>query len=246
MKKLIKILSITIIIISALFFDYFLPYSKADNLPVIPSEVEVSQNPKGLFYDGPGVDNLLIFYPGAKVDTKAYEPIVSKLAKDGIDCFVVDMPFHFAIFNANGAEAVLEKYKYKNYYIAGHSLGGAMAASYLSKNDNWKKFKGIIFLASYSTSDFTDTDIKALSLYGSNDGVLNISKVKSGRKYFKKENYTEKVIQGGNHAQFGSYGNQSGDNDASISAENQWNETVEAIESFIIWYNRITGKSFEA
>ena len=56
----------------------------------------------------------------------------------------------------------------------------------------------------------------------------------------------EKVILGGNYAQFGSYGKQSGDNDASISAENQWNETVEAIESFIIWYNRITGKSFDA
>ena len=56
----------------------------------------------------------------------------------------------------------------------------------------------------------------------------------------------EKVILVGNYAQFGSYGKQSGDNDASISAENQWNETVEAIESFIIWYNRITGKSFEA
>ena len=54
---------------------------------------------------------------------------------------------------------------------------------------------------------------------------LNISKVESGRKYFKEENYMEKVILGGNYAQFGSYGKQSGDNDASISAENQWNET---------------------
>ncbi len=34
--------------------------------------------------------------------------------------------------------------------------------------------------------------------------------------------YQESVIEGGNHAGFGSYGAQSGDGTASISAEEQW------------------------
>lgn len=233
MKKFIKIVTITLIIGLALSFAYFLPYSKAKNLPSIPTNVKQLQTKEGILYDGPGKDELLIFYPGAKVDTKAYEPIASMLAEDGIDCIVVDMPLHFAIFNSNAAETILQKYKYKNYYIAGHSLGGAMAASYLAKENHWKKFEGLILLASYSASNFHQTDLKALSIYGSNDGVLNLSKVRSGRKYFKKANYKEEVIKGGNHAQFGSYGKQAGDKDAKISAKKQWVETVELIKQFV-------------
>ncbi len=233
MKKIIKTICITLVIILAIFLAYFLPYSKAVNLPKIPKNVKETQEKEGIFYDGPGEDTLLILYPGAKVDTKAYEPIVSKLAEDGIDCIVVNMPFHFAIFNSNAADDILEKYKYENYYIAGHSLGGAMAANYLSKDENLKKFKGLILLASYSANDFHDTELKALSIYGSNDGVLNFSKLKAGRKYFKKENYKEEVIEGGNHAQFGSYGKQSGDNKADISAQEQWEKTIDLIEEFI-------------
>lgn len=233
MKKFVKIAIITLIIGLALSFAYFLPYSKAKNLPEIPTNVKQLQVKEGILYDGPENDKLLILYPGAKVDTKAYEPIASMLAEDGIDCIVVDMPLHFAIFNSNAAETILQKYKYKNYYMAGHSLGGAMATNYLSKDDHWKKFKGLILLASYSASDFHQTDLKALSIYGSNDGVLNFSKVRSGRKYFKEANYKEEVIKGGNHAQFGSYGKQSGDKKAKISPKKQWEETVRLIEKFV-------------
>lgn len=233
MKKFLKIITAVLALTIVIAFCYFLPYSKAQSFTEIPETVKVSNEKEGLFYDGPGNDKLLILYPGAKVDTKAYEPVMSMLAEDGIDCFVIDMPLHFAFFNINGADKILNNYDYKNYYIAGHSLGGAMAANYLAKDDNWKKFEGIIFLASYSANDLKKSTLRAVSIYGSNDGVLNISKVKEGRKYFKDENYSEEVIQGGNHAQFGNYGKQSGDNTAEISPQKQWEETVKIIENFV-------------
>lgn len=233
MKKCLKIITIIFLIMIGASLFYFIPYSKAKNLPKLPKTVTKTQEKEGLFYDGKGKDTLLIIYPGAKVDTKAYEPIAAMLAEDGIDCYIVDMPLHFAFFNSKGADKVMKKHAYKNYYIAGHSLGGAMAANYVSKDQNWKKFKGIIFLAAYSANDLHNTDLKALSIYGSNDGVLNLSKVRSGRKYFKKENYTEKIITGGNHAQFGSYGKQSGDNKAEISARKQWGDTTKMMEKLV-------------
>ena len=41
------------------------------------------------------------------------------------------------------------------------------------------------------------------------------------------------MIEGGNHCQFGSYGFQKGDNEASISHEEQMYKTVETVVSFI-------------
>ncbi|MBO7209393.1 MAG: hypothetical protein J6V44_00065, partial [Methanobrevibacter sp.] len=52
-------------------------------------------------------------------------------------------------------------------------------------------------------------------------------------KSLMDNNLTEYVINGGNHAQFGSYGIQSGDGVASISPENQREQTERAILDFI-------------
>jgi len=41
------------------------------------------------------------------------------------------------------------------------------------------------------------------------------------------QDYKEVCIEGGNHAQFGSYGTQKGDGTAAIPAEEQWARTVE-------------------
>ena len=108
------------------------------------------------------------------------------------------MPFNLAVFNINGAEKVINQFpEIENWYIGGHSLGGSMAASFLGKNQF--DIKGLVLLASYSTVDFSNSDIKLLSIFGSNDGVLNMEKYTEYKANFPK-NYTEIVIEGGNHA----------------------------------------------
>ena len=49
-------------------------------------------------------------------------------------------------------------------------------------------------------------------------------------KGISSKDYTEHIIEGGNHAQFGSYGRQKGDGRALISARMQINESVEVIK----------------
>jgi len=235
-KKITAAIVAVIIVLIAAMLIYLLPYYKAVDVEFYMESsdiVKVNQIDEGYYFDGPGDECACIFYPGAKVDEKAYTPILYQLAEQGVDCFLVKMPFHMAFFGISKADSILEEYDYEEWYMMGHSLGGAMAASYLGKGDRADRFEGIIFLASYSASDLSDTELKTLSIYGSNDGVLNLDKVKTCASNVPSKGYSEKEINGGNHAFFGSYGKQKGDKEATIENKEQWDKTVEYILDFI-------------
>lgn len=153
-------------------------------------------------------------------------PLMHMFSESGIDCFLVKVPCNLAFLGSGKAENIMEKYDYEHWYIGGHSLGGAMAADYAAGHSS--AFDGLVLLASYSAKDLSDASFPVLSIYGSEDGVLNIDKVESSRK-FMPQVYGEHVITGGNHAWFGSYGEQKGDGTAAISHEEQWLETVNYI-----------------
>ena len=71
----------------------------------------------------------LIFYPGGKVENTAYAPLLHDLAEDGILCVLVKMPCNLAVLNRNAADSIPERFsEVTDWYIGGHSLGGAMAA----------------------------------------------------------------------------------------------------------------------
>ena len=96
------------------------------------------------------------------------------------------MPDDFAILNMNTAYRVQKRYpQISNWYIAGHSLGGAMAASYVASHQN--DFAGLILLAAYSTSDISESNLKVLSVYGSQDGVLNMANYEKYRPNLPSE-----------------------------------------------------------
>ncbi len=166
-------------------------------------------------------DTALIFYPGAKVEHTAYLPILQQIADRGVTCVLVRMPLNMAIFDTNAADAVFEKLpEVKNWYIGGHSMGGAMASSYASKHP--EKVRGLILLGAYVYGGYPPQD--ALTVYGTFNSNLE-----------KDINYTQNivVIEGGNHAQFGNYGPQRGDPAATISAQEQQSIAVDAIMQFI-------------
>lgn len=188
--------------------------------------VEINDIDQGLYVDGPGNENALIFYPGAKVEYTAYLPFLSDLAEQGIDCFLVKMPCNLAFLGKNKARNIMDSYDYSGWYLSGHSLGGAMSAAYAA--DHLNELDGLILLAAYPTKDLKTEGFSVLSLYGSEDGVLNMEKVEQGRSYMPSD-YTEICIDGGNHAQFGNYGEQKGDMDAKISRKDQQSQAVEAI-----------------
>ena len=188
--------------------------------------VTVSQIDEGYFFDGPGEDRALIFYPGAKVEETAYAPIMESLAKQGVDCFLIKMPMKLAFLGMNKADDIRAKYGYADYCLAGHSLGGAMAANYASEHlDN---YSGLFLLAAYPTEDLTSASFPVVFIYGENDNVLNREKLETGFTLVP-EDYQKDEIPGGNHAQFASYGAQDGDGTATITPEEQWRTTVNII-----------------
>ena len=138
------------------------------------------------------------------------------------------MPFNLAVFDISAAENIINNNQnIQNWYIGGHSLGGSMAASYASTNPDL--FDGLILLASYSTEKIP---FKVLSIYGSEDMILNSKKYLEYRTNISSNLYEYK-LEGGNHAFFGTYGVQSGDGVATISNIEQLTATAEMISDFI-------------
>lgn len=172
----------------------------------------------------------LIFYPGGKVEEEAYALLMRSLAEKGISVYLVRMPFNLAVFDSDAAEKVIsDQEEINNWYLSGHSLGGVMAASFAEKNP--EQLEGMIFLASYPAGDFSAADLDTLSIYGTNDEVLNTEAYFEAFESLPK--VKEEVIEGGNHAQFGNYGPQEGDGTATISVEEQQKNTVNGIIEFI-------------
>lgn len=219
-------LIVLIIVAAASFFIYVSQYYKADDVTVATIKASDSfeyHNNYVVFSSSTQTDDkALIFYPGGKVEYFAYFPLLEKLSQNGIMCVLVKMPFNLAVFNINAADEIINDFSnIDKWYIGGHSLGGAMASSYAS--DNQDKIYGLILLGAYVYGDYPKD--RSITIYGSNDTILKRSKV----------NYTENVfvIEGGNHAQFGNYGLQKGDGIAVISQERQQDITEQYIVDFM-------------
>lgn len=173
----------------------------------------------------------LIFYPGGKVAVEAYAPLMKSLAEEGITCVLMEMPLNLAVLDSKAAEGIAELVpEVDRWYIGGHSLGGAMAASYAA--DHGEELEGLVLLASYSTEDLINSGLDVVSIYGSEDQVLNRKSYEDNRRNLP-EDTVEVIIEGGNHGQFGDYGIQEGDGVAAISPEDQLEQTVRAIVDIV-------------
>lgn len=173
----------------------------------------------------------IIFYPGAKVQEAAYLPLLQTLAENGVYCLCVHMPFQLAVFDVNAAHDLMNQFpEIDRWYLMGHSLGGAMAASYAQKHS--LELDGLILLGAYAAKDLSQTQLRVLSIFGSEDQVLNREKYEQCRKNLPAS-YQEVIIEGGNHAQFGCYGEQKGDGAAQISPQEQRTQTAQAVVRFL-------------
>ncbi len=239
MKSIIKKL-IAIFIVFALLFGactfYVNDYYRAD-LGAISAFSSINNAKRETLHDGTIVykpENAkagLIFYPGGKVEYTAYIPLMEELAKKDIMCVLLEMPLNLAVLDVNAAEGIKEMYpEIESWYIGGHSLGGSMAATYLA--DNVNDFEGIVLLGSYSTADLSKEKVKVLSVFGSEDKVMNKEKYEENKINLPVD-FLEEIIDGGCHAYFGMYGEQDGDGTPTIENEEQIKKTAEIIKNFI-------------
>lgn len=219
-------IGIGILLLCGAGLGYLNVYYPADETAMVEVQtVEMEKIKGGFFFDGPGEDRAIIFYPGAKVETIAYAPLMSAIAENGIDCFLVDMPFRMAMLDSNAADRFIGEYSYDKWTMAGHSLGGLVASGYATKHSDI--IDSIVLLASFPNSQIPD-GIRLCSIYGTNDGCLSMESYENSKEYWPND-VTELVIEGGNHAQYANYGPQSDDNEASITREEQQRKTVECI-----------------
>lgn len=170
-------------------------------------------------FNGDDSKPIVIFYPGALVEPKSYSIWAAKVAQAGFSVYIVRFPLDLAVLNVNAANRIAGNHQ---YIIGGHSLGGTMACRYAKKHA--KNLKGVFLLASYpeKKGDLHETNVPTISLTASKDGVLNYTNYQKAKKLLPNNTIYEQ-IPGGNHAGFGSYGKQSGDNTASISNAKQQN-----------------------
>jgi hypothetical protein len=169
-----------------------------------------------------------IIYPGAKVPAESYAPTARAIAEAGYLVVIVPMPLNFAIFNIGGADGVIASFPtIETWAIGGHSLGGAMAAWYAY--DNPEKMRGLVLWASYpdASKSLADTNLQVTSIYGALDGLATPDTVLGSADYLPA-NTSFVEIAGGNHANFGWYGDQPGDNPATISRDAQTEQIIGA------------------
>ena len=237
-KALITIFSIVLalsVLVGACAI-YLCDYYRADEgaIQVFESaeNIAVSTAENGnVVFEPAGAKVGFIFYPGGKVEHNAYQPLMADLAREGVLCVLVEMPFNLAVLDVNAADGIMAQYpEIEDWYIGGHSLGGSMAAAYLA--DHVDEYEGLILLGSYSTADLSDTELEVISIYGSEDKVLNRDKYNENRQNLP-DDFVEVVIDGGCHAHFGLYGAQDGDGTPTISSTEQVRITVESIMEFL-------------
>jgi pimeloyl-ACP methyl ester carboxylesterase len=173
-----------------------------------------------------------IFYPGGRVDYRAYAPVLREIAAQGYFVAVVQVNLNLAFFDINAADDVISRHpEITRWAVGGHSLGGVAGSVYASRHP--EVTGGVVFWASYPADDsLKGLGVPVLSVYGSNDGLSTLDKIEESRALLPPDAIFV-LIEGGNHAQFGSYGGQSGDNPASIPAEEQWEQVAEATAKFL-------------
>lgn len=228
-KRIVLVLILIIVVILVAMLVYLERYYHADDSAKealqSDAQVNVTQIPEGYFFDGPGEDTAIVFYPGGKVEEESYAPLMHRLAAQGQDVFLLNLPFRLAVFDMDAAEDVTGHYDYDKWILAGHSLGGVAASAYTSEHAD--TVEGLILLASYPTEEIPE-QVRMLSIYGSEDQVLNMKSYEKSRNLWAAQT-DEIVIEGGNHAQYGNYGAQKGDGEAQISADEQQEEVAQII-----------------
>jgi len=167
----------------------------------------------------------LVFYPGGHVDYRAYAVPLRKIAEQGYLVILLPVRLNLAFFEVNAADKAIPDFpEIQHWVVSGHSLGGVAASMYAGRNDT---LDGIDFWASYPADDsLKDTDMQVMSIYGTLD-MGGMEPFDTSRADLPAD--TEfVVIEGGNHSQFGDYGLQPGDNEATISREEQQAQVVDA------------------
>ncbi|MGO4193709.1 alpha/beta hydrolase [Arthrobacter sp. YAF17] len=170
----------------------------------------------------------LVFYPGARVDARAYQDILRPLANAGYLVVILKVPLGIALLNTGQARGVMDRHPdITSWAVGGHSLGGVSASTFAKSNPD---VAGLLLFASYPADSMAESvELAVLSVSGSNDGLTTPDKVAASKPLLPPATVYA-TVEGGVHAFFGDYGEQPGDGEPGISREQaQQQVTAESV-----------------
>jgi pimeloyl-ACP methyl ester carboxylesterase len=237
LKRFLLIVFVIIFLLSAGFVAWALnaapPGQAALDALVSDQSVTVTQTAEYIAFQPSAGQPLtgLIFYPGGRVDYRAYAPVLHQIAAQGYLVVLVPVNLNLAFFEIEaGAPALKDFPEIQTWAVSGHSLGGVAASIFAA---NHPEIRGIAYWASYPADDtLKNSGLKTLSIYGTLDGLATSETVEKNKALMPADAIFV-PIEGGNHAQFADYGIQSGDNPAEISPEAQWLKATETMVAFL-------------
>lgn len=158
----------------------------------------------------------LLFFPGARVGAEAYLWTLSPLVEQGVTVVVSKPRFGLALLDTRGLPTWTEAApEVSEWVVGGHSMGGVKACAVAK--DNPGRVTGLLLAGSYCAEDLSArTDLVVLSVGGSRDGLSTPQKI-AENAHLLPPDATFVEVAGMNHAQFGAYGEQSGDESPQIS-----------------------------
>ncbi|WP_189024282.1 alpha/beta hydrolase [Paenibacillus albidus] len=215
-----------------LLWNYLTPYApeqQAQSALISAGSVAVEQNDNWISFEPAVVQGAaVIFYPGALVSPEAYSPLAKSIAEAGHPFYIAKMPLNLAVTKGDAAAEIIRVHPKLSFVMGGHSLGGVMASRYAAEHA--EQLQGVFFLASYpdEKGSLKGTTLSVLSLLGTEDQVIDMKSYRAGRSLLP-DNTLYYSVEGGNHAQFGSYGVQKGDGTPEISEEEQQQLTKSAM-----------------
>lgn len=176
--------------------------------------------------DGPS-DTGLVFIPGAKVDAAAYAANLAPLVSDHGMTVVITRPWlNLAFFDPRPLAAFTDQAPdVGTWLVGGHSLGGVRSCALAADAD------ALVLFASYCAADLSGSEIPALSIGGSEDGLSTPAKIADASDLLPAD-ATFVQIDGANHADFGDYGPQSGDGTSSVDDAEMTAELAALITDF--------------
>lgn len=238
-KKLLWLLPVIVLILVGgfVFWAETPPTATAEAVNALQNSTDVTIQRENGWYVFTSIASQpqtgLIFYPGGRVDARAYALALHEISARGYLVVLVPMPLNLAVFDPSAAMDVMAAFpQIQHWAVGGHSLGGAMAANFAAANP--EKVQGLVLWASYpaSSDDLSKSSLRVISIFGSQDGLATGEKIEASKALLPAET-TWLKIEGGNHAQFGSYGDQPGDNPASITPAEQRAQVVDGTSIFL-------------
>jgi hypothetical protein len=168
----------------------------------------------------------LIFFCGSGVAARAYAPLLRPIADAGFRVVTVRLPYRFAPLEPHKLEAIeraraaMRDAPERRWVVAGHSLGGALAARMAESDPGRVSALALVGTTHPKNRDLSRLRVPVTKIYGTNDGVAPAQKVLANRGLLPA--HTKWVpIAGGNHSQFGHYGRQLFDGGATITRDTQ-------------------------